>query len=70
MSRKKDSNDIRTREKGVKVGKRVFKNGEPQILVGPESNKDLYTMQDMTEDLYGEGYTYCLIGPNKRAKAI
>ncbi len=70
MGRNKNSDDIRTRGKGVKVGKRVMKNGEPQILVGPESNKDLYTMQDMTEDLFGEGYTYCLIGPDKRPKAM
>ena len=70
MGRKDDSNDIRTREKGVKVGKRVVKNGEPQILLGPESNKDLYTMQDMTEDLFGKGYTYCLIEPNGHAKAM
>lgn len=68
MSRKNDSNDIRTRGKGVKVGKRVMKNGEPQMLVGPESNKDLYTIQDMTEDLYGKGYKYVVLPPdNKKA---
>lgn len=62
MSRKNDSNVIRTRGKGVKVGKRVVKDGEPQILLGPESNKDLYTMQDMTEDLYGKGWQ-CIVLP-------
>ena len=70
MSRRKDSNDMRTRSKGVRVGKRVIKNGEPQMLVGPEANKDLYTIQDMTEDLYGPGYRYMLIPPGKQSKAI
>lgn len=70
MSRKKNSNDILTRNKGVKVGKRVLKNGEPQMLVGPEANKDLYTIQDMTEDLYGPGYQCIVIPPGKQAKAM
>ena len=65
MSRNKKSNDILTREKGVKVGKLVYKNGEPQMLVGPEKNKDLYTMQDMTEDLYGKGYKYVVLPPDR-----
>lgn len=69
MSRSKNSNDIRTREKGVKVGKRIVKDGEPQMLVGPESNKDLYSMQDMAEDLYGEGYR-CIVLPPAGVKAV
>nr|MBQ4457817.1 hypothetical protein [Clostridia bacterium] len=63
MSRKDSSNDIRTRFKGVKVGKRVVVNGEPQALVGPESNKDLFSLQDMTETLYGEGYKCVVLPP-------
>lgn len=66
MSRKNDSNDIRTREKGVKVGKRVMKNGEPQMLVGPESNKDLFSLQDMTVALYGPKAQYHVVLPEAR----
>ena len=69
MSRNKKSNDIRTRDKHVPVGKRVFKNGEPQLLVGPASKKDLYTMQEMTEDLFGEGYKCFVISPDGQTKA-
>lgn len=70
MSRRKDSNDILTRKKGVRVGKRVLKNGEPQMLVGPEANKDLYTIQDMAEDLYGPGCQCVVIPPGKQSKAM
>ena len=70
MSRRKDSNDILTRRKGVRVGKRVLKDGEPQMLVGPQAKKDLYTIQDMTEDLYGPGYKYIVIPPDNQATAI
>ena len=70
MSRRKDSNDILTRNKGVRVGKRVLKDGVPQMLVGPEANKDLYTIQDMTEDMYGPGYKYVVIPPDNQVKAI
>ena len=58
MSRNKKSNDIRTKAKGVKVGKRVVVAGEPQLLVGPEANKDYFTLQDMTEAMYGQGANY------------
>lgn len=60
MSRKKDSNDIVTRQKKVKVGKRIVENGEPKALVGPESNKDTFSLQDMAVALYGPG-TKCYI---------
>ena len=55
MSRSKKTSDVLTREKEVKVGRRVIVGGEPQLLVGPEKKKDLFTLQDMTEALYGEG---------------
>ncbi len=66
MSRRKDSNVIRTREKGVKVGKRVVKDGEPQILLGPEYNKDLFSLQDMTVALYGPTAQYHVLFPETR----
>ena len=58
MSRNKDSNLVVTKEKKVKVGRRVIVNGEPQLLTGPESNKDYFSLQDMTEGLYGPGAKY------------
>lgn len=62
MSRRKDSNDILTKEKHVRVGKRVMAHGEPHVLVGPEKNKDLFSIQDMAEQLYGPG-TKCYVEP-------
>ena len=60
MSRKKSSNDIVTAQKKVKVGTRVIENGEPKALVGPESNKDTFSLDDMAEALYGKG-TKCVV---------
>lgn len=60
MSRKKDSNDIVTRQKKIKVGKRIIEDGVPKALVGPESNKDTFSLQDMAVALYGPG-TKCYV---------
>ncbi len=60
MSRKRNANIILTREKKVKVGRRIIENGEPKALVGPESNKDTFSLQDMAVALYGPG-TRCVI---------
>ena len=65
MSRKKESNDIRTTNKRVKVGRRVIENGEPKALVGPESNKDTFSLQDMAEALYGAGTRCYIVPPDK-----
>ncbi len=56
--RNKSSNDIRTKGKHVKVGKKVIIDGEPLLLVGPEANKDYFSLQDMTEAMYGIGAKY------------
>lgn len=66
MSRSKKSNDILTRQKKVKVGKRIIANGEPQALVGPESNKDTFSLQDMAVALYGPG-TKCYVVQEEEA---
>lgn len=63
MSRSNKANDILTRQKKVKVGKRIIENGEPKALVGPESNKDTFSLQDMAVALYGPG-TKCYIEKN------
>ena len=60
MSRNSKANDILTRQKKVKVGKCIVENGEPKALVGPESNKDTFSLQDMAVALYGPG-TKCYI---------
>lgn len=60
MSRNKHSDYIFTTEKKVKVGRRVIENGVPKALVGPESNKDTFSLQDMAEALYGPG-TKCYV---------
>ncbi len=60
MSRSKNSNDIVTQRKKVRVGKRVIEDGEPKALVGPESNRDTFSLQDMAVALYGPG-TKCII---------
>ena len=60
--RNKNNNDIRTKTKHVKVGKRVIVNGEPKLLVGPEANKDYFSLQDMAEAMYGQG-AICHVSP-------
>ena len=66
MSRNRKSNDILTREKQVKVGTRVLKGAEPVALVGPEKQKDTFSLQDMAVALYGPG-TQCVIIPGEKA---
>jgi len=66
MSRNSKANDILTRQKKVKVGKRIVENGEPKALVGPESNKDTFSLQDMAVALYGPG-TKCYVEQNGKA---
>lgn len=66
MSRNRKSNDILTREKQVKVGTRVLKGTEPVALVGPEKQKDTFSLQDMAVALYGPG-TQCVIIPGEKA---
>lgn len=66
MSRKKDSNYVRTKNKQVKVGELVVKCGEPQLLVGPKANKDYFTLQDMTVACYGPGAEYHVVLPESR----
>ena len=66
MSRNKKSNDILTREKQVKVGTRVLKGAEPVALVGPEKQKDTFSLQDMAVALYGPG-TQCVVIPGEKA---
>ncbi len=60
MSRNSRSDYIFTTTKRVKVGKRVIEDGEPKALVGPESNKDTFSLQDMAVALYGPG-TKCYV---------
>lgn len=60
MSRNKNSNDIVTMRKKVRVGRRIIENGEPKALVGPESNKDTFSLQEMAVALYGPG-ARCII---------
>ena len=66
MSRKKSSNDILTAQKKVKVGTRIIENGEPKALVGPESNKDTFSLDEMVEALYGPG-ARCVVYPPDKA---
>jgi len=66
MSRHDKSNDILTREKRVKVGKRVIKGAEPVALVGPEKRKDTLSLTEFAEALYGPG-TKCLLIPAERS---
>lgn len=62
MSRNSRSDYIFTTSKKVKVGKRVIEDGEPKALVGPESNRDTFSLQDMAVALYGPG-TKCYVEP-------
>lgn len=66
MSRNSRSDFIFTTEKKVKVGKRVIENGVPKALVGPASNKDTFSLQDMAVALYGPG-TKCYVEKTDRA---
>ncbi len=66
MSRSKRTNDILTKKNKVKVGERVFENGEPKALVGPVSNKDTFSLQEMAVALYGPG-TRCVVYPPEKA---
>ena len=38
MSRKKKSNDIYTKNKHIRFGKRVFLDNKPVALIGPNKN--------------------------------
>lgn len=67
MSRKKDSNDILTKQKQVRVGKRVLRGPEPVALVGPEQNKDTLSAGEFVEQLYGPGYQCVIIPPSDKA---
>ncbi len=60
MSRRKDSNNMLTKQKKVKFGKRVLRGSEPVALVGPEQNKDTVSLNEFAEALYGPG-TQCYI---------
>ncbi len=66
MSRSKDSNIILTPRTQAKVGRRVIKGSEPVALVGPERNKDTFSLQEFAEALYGPG-TQCYVIPAKEA---
>ena len=65
MSRNKKSNDILTKEKHVKVGKKVIRHGIPQLLVGPNANQDYFSMQDMAEAMYGRGAKFYIEEPTE-----
>ncbi len=60
MSRSKSANSIFTKRNMVKVGERVVEDGEPKVLVGPVSNKDTFSLQEMAVALYGPG-TRCIV---------
>lgn len=66
MSRNRRKNDILTVKNKVKVGERVIENGEPKALVGPASNKDTLSLQEMAVALYGPG-TQCVVYPPEKA---
>ena len=66
MSRKKDSNDILTPRKRAKVGKKIYRGPEPVALVGPEANKDTFSLQEFAVALYGPG-TQCYVIPGEKA---
>jgi hypothetical protein len=66
MSRKRNANYVRTKDKQVKVGELVTRNGEPQLLVGPNDKKDYFTLQDMTVACYGPGAEYHVTLPESR----
>ena len=67
MSRKKESNDIMTKHKQVRFGKRVLRGPEPVALVGPEQNKDTLSAGEFVEQLYGPGYQCVIIPPADKA---
>lgn len=64
MSRNRKSNDILTPRRHAKVGKRIISGAEPVALVGPENNKDTFSLQEFAEALYGPG-TQCYVIPAK-----
>ena len=66
MSRNRRKNDILTVKNKVKVGERVVEDGEPKALVGPVSNKDTFSLQEMAVALYGPG-TRCIVYPAEKA---
>lgn len=66
MSRKKDSNDILTTRKQVRIGKKVYHGTEPVALVGPEQNKDTLSLNEFAVALYGPG-TQCVVIPAQKA---
>ena len=67
MSRKRNSNVVMTREKKVRVGKRIIADGKPQLLVGPESNQDTFSLDDMAVALYGPGARCHVVVDGRRA---
>lgn len=70
MSRNKRTNDILTPRKQAKVGTRVLRGTEPVALVGPEKNKDTFSLVEFAEALYGPG-TQCIVIPaNKSGQSI
>lgn len=70
MSRKKNSNDMLTKKKQVKFGRRVLRGPEPVALVGPEQNKDTLSAGEFVEQLYGPGYQCLIIPPDETQKAM
>lgn len=66
MSRKKNSNLIVTKLKHIKIGRRILKNNEPVVLVGPDEKNDIITLQELAVELYGPG-TQCLVIPGDNA---
>lgn len=66
MSRKKKSNDIYTKNKHIRFGKRVFLDNKPVALIGPNKNQDTLSLQEMAVELYGPG-TQCYVIPGNDA---
>lgn len=62
MSRNKDHNVLSTPRTGAKYGRRVLRGSEPVALVGPAGNRDILSLQEFAEALYGEG-TECVVIP-------
>ena len=67
MSRNKNSNDIVTTRKQVKIGKKVYHGTEPVALVGPEQNRDIISLNEFAEALYGPGCQCVIIPPSDKA---
>ena len=66
MSRRRSSDDMLTKQKQVKFGKRVLRGPEPVALVGPEQNRDTVSLNEFAEALYGPG-TRCYVIPCRAA---